>query len=86
MLTCNVFPPPVHGLLPLPGLAGVAGFVVNEKNEVLLIQERWIRKLKIVHWKLPGGHAETGMHTYVHVVWHGPENYMYMEHACFFCV
>ena len=41
--------------------AGVAGFVVNEKNELLLIQERRIRNLKVVHWKLPGGHTEPGV-------------------------
>ena len=43
---------------------GVAGFVVNEKNEVLLVQEKWLRNLKIIHWKLPGGHAEPGLFTH----------------------
>lgn len=46
----------------LPGFAnqylGVAGFVVNDKNQVLVIQERFniIQK----HWKLPGGLADEG--------------------------
>ena len=39
---------------------GVGGFVVNDKNEVLLVQEKWLRNLKIVHWKLPGGHSDPG--------------------------
>ena len=41
-------------------LSGVAGCVVNDKNEVLLVQEKWLRSLKIRHWKLPGGVAEPG--------------------------
>lgn len=36
---------------------GAAGFVVNDKNQVLVIQERFHTK---PHWKLPGGHADTG--------------------------
>jgi 8-oxo-dGTP pyrophosphatase MutT (NUDIX family) len=39
---------------------GVAGFVVNEKGEVLLVQEKWLRRLSLKHWKLPGGHTEKG--------------------------
>ena len=39
---------------------GVAGFVVNDKQEVLLVQEKWLRNIKFIHWKLPGGVAETG--------------------------
>ena len=46
--------------LPLPFPIGVAGFVVNDKNEVLLVQEKWVQRLKMVHWKLPGGHADLG--------------------------
>ena len=40
--------------------SGVAGCVINDKNEVLVVQERWLRSLKIKHWKLPGGVAEPG--------------------------
>lgn len=36
---------------------GAAGFVVNSKNQVLVIQERYHTN-KI--WKLPGGHADKG--------------------------
>ena len=42
---------------------GVAGFVVNDHNEVLLVQEKWLRNIKFIHWKLPGGVAETGRQT-----------------------
>ena len=45
----------------LPGYAtnyvGVGGFVLNEKNELLVIQEKFAKK---PHWKLPGGHADAG--------------------------
>ena len=40
--------------------SGVGGFVVNSRGEVLLIQEKWLRNIKLVHWKLPGGVAESG--------------------------
>ena len=33
---------------------GVGGFVVNEKDEILVIQERFLFQNK-PHWKLPGG-------------------------------
>ncbi|ELU13913.1 hypothetical protein CAPTEDRAFT_219640 [Capitella teleta] len=36
---------------------GAAGFVVNDKEEVLVVQERFARK---AHWKLPGGLADAG--------------------------
>lgn len=35
----------------------MAGFVVNEKNEVLLVQEKWLRNGS---WKYPGGMADLG--------------------------
>ncbi|KAK7475474.1 hypothetical protein BaRGS_00033293 [Batillaria attramentaria] len=38
---------------------GVAGFVVNEKNQLLVIQEQY-HTHKRSHWKLPGGHADKG--------------------------
>ena len=41
--------------------SGVAGFVVNKKGEVLLVQEKWLRRLSLKHWKLPGGHTEKGV-------------------------
>ena len=34
---------------------------MNDKNEVLLVQEKWLRNLMISHWKLPGGHADPGV-------------------------
>ncbi len=33
---------------------------MNDKNEVLLIQEKWQKDINISHWKLPGGCAEQG--------------------------
>ncbi|XP_067140399.1 uncharacterized protein [Centruroides vittatus] len=36
---------------------GVGGLVVNEKNEVLVIQEKYGAK---AHWKFPGGYANPG--------------------------
>lgn len=39
---------------------GVAGFVVNDNNEVLLITEKWQRNLKF-SWKLPGGVSDPGI-------------------------
>ena len=38
----------------------MAGFVVNDKNEVLVIQEKWLRRINIAHWKLPGGVCDPG--------------------------
>ncbi|XP_078680159.1 uncharacterized protein LOC144915567 isoform X1 [Branchiostoma floridae x Branchiostoma belcheri] len=47
----------------IPGYAahyvGVAGFVVNDRNEVLVIQEKYTHSVQ-AHWKLPGGLAEPG--------------------------
>ena len=40
-------------------IAGVAGFVVNDKNQLLVIQEKFNISKK--HWKLPGGLADKGM-------------------------
>ena len=39
---------------------GVAGVVVNEKNEFLLVQEKWLRNRSFIVWKFPGGMAELG--------------------------
>ncbi|KAK6183748.1 hypothetical protein SNE40_006354 [Patella caerulea] len=36
---------------------GVGGFVVNDKKQLLVIQEKYTIKS---HWKLPGGHANCG--------------------------
>ncbi len=41
-------PPYAHNLV------GVGGFVVNDKDEVLVIEERFSRAVT-AHWKLPGG-------------------------------
>ncbi|PVD31329.1 hypothetical protein C0Q70_06741 [Pomacea canaliculata] len=38
---------------------GVGGFVVNEKNQLLVMQERYGQNKKSP-WKLPGGHANKG--------------------------
>jgi len=38
---------------------GVGGFVVNDRDEVLVIQERF-NPLGKKHWKLPGGHKDPG--------------------------
>jgi len=38
---------------------GVGGFVVNEKDEILVIQERFLFQNK-PHWKLPGGYVDPG--------------------------
>ncbi len=39
---------------------GVAGFVVDESNRLLVIQERYLESLKRRVWKLPGGLADPG--------------------------
>ncbi|XP_005097225.1 nudix hydrolase 8 [Aplysia californica] len=39
---------------------GVAGFVVNEKNQVLVVRERYHNTNLRSPWKLPGGHADRG--------------------------
>lgn len=39
---------------------GVSGFVVNEKNQLLVIQEKYHPGSSKPRWKLPGGHANKG--------------------------
>ncbi|XP_052802343.1 uncharacterized protein LOC128232684 [Mya arenaria] len=39
---------------------GVAGFVVNEHNQLLVIQEKYHPGTQSPKWKLPGGHAYKG--------------------------
>ncbi|XP_045172868.2 uncharacterized protein LOC123534617 isoform X2 [Mercenaria mercenaria] len=39
---------------------GVAGFVVNEKNQLLVIQEKYHPGTAKAKWKLPGGHSDKG--------------------------
>ena len=56
----GLIPCALFTLQPFHHYAGVAGFVVNDEGEVLLVQEKWIRRLGARHWKLPGGHAEKG--------------------------
>lgn len=43
---------------------GVAGFVVNDKNQLLVIQEKYHPGTKTASWKLPGGHADKGEEIY----------------------
>ncbi|XP_076038300.1 uncharacterized protein LOC143023597 isoform X2 [Oratosquilla oratoria] len=38
-------------------MIGVGAFVVNDKEELLVVQEKFYR---IPHWKLPGGYVEPG--------------------------
>jgi len=40
-------------------IIGVAGFVLNDENEVLVVKERFAGPVGS-RWKLPGGHADTG--------------------------
>ncbi|KAH3894143.1 hypothetical protein DPMN_018301 [Dreissena polymorpha] len=37
---------------------GCAGFTVNDKNQLLVIQEKRGPAAFGQHWKLPGGHAD----------------------------
>lgn len=39
---------------------GVGGFVVNERNQLLVIQEKYHPGTAQAKWKLPGGHADKG--------------------------
>ena len=41
-------------------IAGVAGFVVKEDQQVLVISEKYHARNNISSWKLPGGHADKG--------------------------
>lgn len=45
---------------------GVAGFVINDKNQVLAIKERYSGKN--ARWKLPGGGADLGKRLYIHIL------------------
>lgn len=42
-----------------PSCSGVGGLVVNDKEQVLAVQERFTTGVKR-HWKLPGGHVDMG--------------------------
>lgn len=46
---------------------GVAGFVVNDKNQLLVIQEKYLIALKRPIWKLPGGLADPGKEIFQYV-------------------
>lgn len=39
---------------------GVAGFVINDKNQVLVIKEKYHHLQKVAPWKFPGGMADPG--------------------------
>jgi len=41
-------------------VAGVGGFVVNDREELLVIQEKFHPLMARAHWKLPGGCADRG--------------------------
>jgi len=49
---CNI-PSYAHTLI------GVGGMVINEKEEILVVQERFLFK-DTPHWKLPGGYVDPG--------------------------
>lgn len=51
----NNFPPYANHYL------GVAGFVLNDNNEVLVVKERFGGP-SVSRWKFPGGHADKGEH------------------------
>ena len=42
-------------------MTGVGGFVLNDKNELLLIQEKYLTSLRRPIWKIPGGLADPGI-------------------------
>ena len=33
---------------------------MNDQNQLLLVQEKWLRGIKVPHWKLPGGVCDPG--------------------------
>ena len=51
-------------------MSGVGGFVLNDKNELLVIQEKYLTSLKRPIWKIPGGLADPGTldNVNVHVI------------------
>lgn len=42
-------------------MVGVGGIVINDKNEILVVSERFSMIPK--SWKLPGGYVEPGKHS-----------------------
>ena len=40
-------------------ILGAGGLVINEKNQVLAVREKYRRKQ---HWKLPGGMVDRGLY------------------------
>lgn len=55
---------PLDDPCPVPYAAhtmvGVGGMVVNNKNEILVIREKYYKQ---PHWKLPGGYVDPGSFT-----------------------
>ena len=47
-------------------ITGAGGFVINDKNELLVICERFRTKR---HWKLPGGQVDVGRYLAVRIVY-----------------
>lgn len=52
---CNI-PPYAHTSV------GVGGVVINDKNEVLVVSEKY---RLFEHWKLPGGYVEPGISHFI---------------------
>lgn len=62
VMMCQWLPESEESTLPIYAThnIGVAGFVVNDRQELLVVQEKWLRNIKLIHWKLPGGVADPG--------------------------
>ena len=45
-------------------MVGVGAFVVNDKDELLVVRERFGTR---PHWKLPGGYVEPGKDEFANV-------------------
>ena len=50
-------------------MTGVGGFVLNDKNELLLIQEKYLTSLRRPIWKMPGGLADPGIMGYYYSIY-----------------
>lgn len=48
-------------------MLGVGGFVLNDNNDLLVIQEKYLTSLKRPIWKIPGGMADPGNLNNIHV-------------------
>lgn len=50
-------------------MTGVGAIVVNNKQEILVISERY-KVLNTTHWKLPGGYIEKGWFLFYLSFWY----------------